>query len=147
MNPCPLDRPCAQRNRITALSSSLVLTEWVLLHRNSGKKIATIKFELRTRDRNSTNCKHALAEGCVTNIKIRYGEMADNFLLNLVYNMTLSHTNMSHRIWIYLFKYISDVIINFYIFSFGLSIVCVTIPYTPAVPITSNECPLNVLYI
>jgi len=38
-----------------------------------------IKVKLRSRDHNSTNSTHACAEGSVTNLKMCYGESADNF--------------------------------------------------------------------
>jgi len=43
------------------------------------KKNDAIKVELRSRDHGSTNSKHACAEGSVTNLKMCYGESADNF--------------------------------------------------------------------
>jgi len=48
------------------------------------QKNDAIKVKLRSRDHSSTNSKHACAEGSVTNLKMCYGESADNFLLSLV---------------------------------------------------------------
>jgi hypothetical protein len=62
-----------------------LLAEWPCLHENRSKKNEAIKIKLRSRDHSSTNSKHAYAEGSVTNLKMCYGESADNFLLSLAH--------------------------------------------------------------
>jgi hypothetical protein len=61
-----------------------LLVEWPCLHCHSSKETDAIKVKLRSHDHSSTNSKHACAEGSVTNLKLCYGESADNFLLPYV---------------------------------------------------------------
>jgi len=56
-----------------------LLAERPCLHWYRSKKNDAIKVKLRSRDHSSTNHKHACAEGSVTNLKMCYGESADNF--------------------------------------------------------------------
>jgi len=62
-----------------------LLVERPCLHRNRSKKNDAIKVKLRSRDHSSMNSKHACAEGSVTNLKMCYGESADNFWLSFIY--------------------------------------------------------------
>jgi hypothetical protein len=48
-----------------------------------------MKVKLRSSDHSSTNCKHACAEGSVTNLKRCYGESADNFWLTYVFRLSM----------------------------------------------------------
>jgi hypothetical protein len=61
-----------------------LLAERPCLHCHNSKENDAIKVKLWSRDRSSTNSKHACAEGSVTNLKRCYGESADNFLLTYV---------------------------------------------------------------
>jgi hypothetical protein len=65
----------------TALCSALVHTASgaAMFTLSQQQETDAIKVKLRSRDHYSTNFKHACAEGSVTNLKMCYGESADNF--------------------------------------------------------------------
>jgi hypothetical protein len=58
-----------------------LLAEQLCLHCRSSKETDVIKVKLWTRDHSSTNSMHECAGGSVTNLKMCYGESADNFWL------------------------------------------------------------------
>jgi hypothetical protein len=70
--------------KISSSSLFTLLAERPCLHCHSSKENDAIKVKLRSHDHSSTNCKHACAEGSVTNLKRCYGDSADNFLLTYV---------------------------------------------------------------
>jgi hypothetical protein len=62
-----------------------LLVERPCLHCHSSKETDALKVKLRSRDHSSTNSKHGRAEGSVTNLKLCYGESANNIILPHVF--------------------------------------------------------------
>jgi hypothetical protein len=64
-----------------------LLAERPCLHFHSSKETDAIKVKLRSLDQNSTNSKHPSAEVSVANLKICFGESADNLWLPYISTM------------------------------------------------------------